>query len=48
MPSRWIDLVQSCSESSTDEVYDLATSWIDDTNKCSHYSPSIEEVSGVF
>ena len=43
----WTALVQSCSESSTDEAYDLATSWIEDTYNYPLGGPSNEEVSSV-
>ena len=40
--------MQSCSESSTDEAYDLATQWIKDIDSYPRGGPSNEEVSGVF
>ena len=39
--------MQACSESSTDEAYDLATSWIEDTDIYPLGGASNEEVSNV-
>ena len=45
IPPHWTKLVQSCNEYATDEAYDLATSWIEDTDTYSDGGPSNEEVS---
>ena len=46
-PPHWTALVQSCRESSTNEAYDLSTSWIENTDKYPLGGPSNEEVSSV-
>ena len=47
VPPRWTQLMHSCTESSTDEAYDLATQWIDDTDSYPSGGPSNDEVPGV-
>ena len=47
VPPRWTQLVQFCTESSTDEAYDLATQWLHDTDSYPSGGPSNEEGPGV-
>ena len=47
IPSPWTALVQSCTASSTDEVYFLTTSWIKQTDTYPLDGLSNEKVSGT-
>ena len=45
MSPHWTALVQTCSESSINEAYDLATSWIEETDMYPRDGPSHEGFS---